>query len=91
MPDRRRFGHVNVVGGRTLLVGGRDFSVVYNTWRGFFSLYNYNFNCIFLIVHYVIFNWKVMYQNVALCLECSVYMCRKEGEKKGAMGTEQGG
>ncbi len=49
----------------TLLVGGRDFSVVYNTWRGFFSLYNYNFNCIFWIVHYLIFNWKVMYQNVA--------------------------
>jgi hypothetical protein len=31
----------------TLLDGGRDFSVVYNTWRGFFSLYNYSFNCIF--------------------------------------------
>jgi hypothetical protein len=31
----------------TLLVGGKGFSVVYNTWCGFLSLCNYNFNCIF--------------------------------------------
>jgi hypothetical protein len=40
-----------------LLVRGRDFSVVYNTWRGFFSLYNCNFNCNFL--NSTLFNFQL--------------------------------
>jgi hypothetical protein len=31
----------------TLLVGGRDFSVVYNTWRGFFFLYTIIISIVF--------------------------------------------
>jgi hypothetical protein len=48
-----------------LLVGGRGFSVVYNTWRGFFFSVQLKFQLYFLSSTLFKFKLGVMYQNVA--------------------------